>query len=275
MNDASQADQSGNPVARQEQSSSPRHSPTSAPARLQIAGIGIDNLSQTEALHHIEGLLLQGGTHYMAVVNAAKLVAATRDARLRKILLDADLVTADGMSVVWASKGLGQPLKERVTGIDLFAKLVARAAACGWSAYFFGAQQHVVQRLVNQLTRQHPDLQVAGYRNGYFSPTEAQAIAEAIKESRADLLFVALGSPAQEYWISAHLAQTAVKFALGVGGSFDHLSGLATRAPLWMQRSGLEWLHRLLQEPTRLWRRYLIGNAAFIWLVIKQIFTRK
>jgi len=206
----------------------------------------------------------------MAVVNAAKVVAASRDEKLRRALKEADLVTADGMSVVWASYVLGEPLKERVTGIDLFERLVEHAASERLSVYFLGAREESVRGVVERFGERHPNLIIAGYRDGYFRPSESAAVAEAIKRSRADLLFVAMGSPAQEYWIAANLARTGARFALGVGGSFDHLSGLARRAPAWMQRSGLEWFYRFLREPRRLWRRYLIGNAIFIWLVGKQ-----
>ncbi|HVG18587.1 MAG TPA: WecB/TagA/CpsF family glycosyltransferase, partial [Blastocatellia bacterium] len=134
-----------------------------------------------------------------------------------------------------------------------------------------GARDEAVRRLVERFTLRHPGLRLAGYRNGYFHPSESSAVAETIRRSRADLLFVAMGSPAQEYWIASNLASTGARFALGVGGSFDHLSGLARRAPRWMRRAGFEWLYRLLREPRRLWRRYLVGNTAFVWLVIKQV----
>jgi len=111
---------------------------------------------------------------------------------------------------------------------------------------------------------------VAAYRNGYFAASEADAVADVINQSAADLLFVAMGSPAQEKWIAAQLARSGVRFALGVGGSFDHVSGLAVRAPGWMQRAGLEWLYRLMREPRRMWRRYLIGNTTFVWLIFRQ-----
>jgi N-acetylglucosaminyldiphosphoundecaprenol N-acetyl-beta-D-mannosaminyltransferase len=235
-----------------------------------IAGIPIANLSENETVEFIERLISNGGAHFGAVVNASKLVAANRDAALRRALLDADLITADGMSVVWASRLLGPGLKERVTGIDLFERLVERAADRGFAVYFLGAQEESVRGTVDLLANRYPALRIAGCQNGYFEASDSQSVCEAIRLSSADLLFVALGSPKQEQWIAANLAFTGVRFALGVGGSFDHLSGRAQRAPRWMQRSGLEWLHRLAQEPRRLWRRYLIGNSAFIWLVIRE-----
>lgn len=239
-------------------------------SRVNIAGIGVDNLTEEEALKAVRIFVERGGSHFMAVVNAAKIVAAKDDERLRRVLGEADLVTADGMSVVWASRLLGQPLKQRVTGIDMFERIIGYASAQGLSVYFLGAREEAVRGVVERFTTLYPGLRVAGYRNGYFAPSESEHLAEEVRRSRADLLFVALGSPAQEYWIASNLKRTGVRFALGVGGSFDHLSGLQRRAPKWMQRAGLEWLHRFAREPRRLWRRYLIGNSLFIRLVIKQ-----
>jgi N-acetylglucosaminyldiphosphoundecaprenol N-acetyl-beta-D-mannosaminyltransferase len=239
-----------------------------------VANVAVDDINQEEALEAIDRLLRRDGQHHAAVVNAAKVVLANRDPELRQILLAADVVTADGMSVVWASKLLGCPLRERVTGIDLFERLIARAAERGLSVYFLGARRESVRQMVEILSRRYPNLRVAGYRDGYFDWAESAAIAEAIRQSGAEILFVALGSPAQEKWIAANLARTGAKLAMGVGGSFDHMSGLARRAPKWMQRAGFEWFYRLLREPRRLWRRYLIGNIAFAWLIAKQLIQK-
>src|SRR5262249_48221247 len=193
-----------------------------------------------------------------------------QDDALKQVLIDADVVTADGMSVVWASRVLGQPVKQRVTGIDLFAHLVETAAARGLSVYFLGAREESVRRVVEFFANKYPTLRIAGHQNGYFELSQSRSVCEAIRQSGADLLFVAMGSPRQERWIASNIASTGVRFAMGVGGSFDHVSGLARRAPLWMQRSGLEWLYRLGSEPRRLWRGYLIGNSAFIWLIVRE-----
>ncbi|HEU4390452.1 MAG TPA: WecB/TagA/CpsF family glycosyltransferase [Blastocatellia bacterium] len=238
--------------------------------RITIAGVEVDNLTQDEALATIDTLVRGNRGTYLAVVNAAKVAAAARDEQLLEVLRRADVVTADGMSVVWASRLLGRPLKARVTGIDLFDRLVGHAADRGLSVFFLGARHDSVASVVRRFEQQHPGLQVAGYRNGYFSAAESAAVADQIRSTGADLLFVAMGSPGQEFWIAENLVRTGVRFAMGVGGSFDHLSGLARRAPEWMQRAGLEWLYRLLREPRRMWRRYLIGNSLFVWLVAKQ-----
>lgn len=239
--------------------------------RVNVAGIPVVNISQGEAIALIDRLVSEGGAHYAAVVNAAKIVSANSDERLKRALLEADLVTADGMSVVWASRLFGRALKERVTGIDLFERLVEHAAERQLSVYLLGARDESVRQTAAVLTARHPQLRVAGYRDGYFSQSESDEVALAIKQSNADLLFVAMGSPTQEYWIASNLARTGVRFALGVGGSFDHVSGLVPRAPRWMQKLGLEWFHRLLREPRRLWKRYLVGNLRFVWLVARQL----
>lgn len=248
----------------------PRSQTLAHPRCVTVAGIPIADLSEDEAVALIDTLVSEGGPHYGAVVNAAKIVGANRDEHLKRVLLEADLVTADGMSVVWASRLFGRALKERVTGIDLFERLVEHAAHRGLSLYLLGARDESVRQTVELFAIRHPKLRVAGYRNGYFATSDSGAVADAIQQSNADLLFVAMGSPAQEYWIASNLVRTGVRFALGVGGSFDHVSGRVARAPRWMQRFGLEWFHRLIHEPRRLWKRYLLGNLRFMWLIAKQ-----
>ena len=237
--------------------------------RTSICGVRIDAVDEREALDRIEAMIAGGGPHLMVVVNASKLVLASDDRKLREILARADLVTADGMSVVWGARLLGRRLPGRVTGIDTMERLVERAAERGWRVYFLGAKQEAVEGAVANLRRAHPALVVAGSHDGYFRGREAEVVAE-VRAARPDLLFVAMGSPAQEYFLAEHFDELAVPFSLGVGGSFDHVAGLSRRAPRWMQRAGLEWLHRLASEPRRLWRRYLIGNARFAVLLLRE-----
>jgi N-acetylglucosaminyldiphosphoundecaprenol N-acetyl-beta-D-mannosaminyltransferase len=241
--------------------------------RVTVCGIPVDDLSEDEAVAAIDRLIASGAAQYMTVVNAAKIVAAIRDEELRQAILESSLVTADGMSVVWASRLLGAGLRGRVTGIDMFERLVEHAAGRGLRVYLLGAREQSVRGTAERLIARHPSLIVAGWRDGYFAPNESETIAREISECRADILFVARGTPAQEKWIRAYIKATGVRFALGVGGSFDHVSGRARRAPVFLQRAGLEWLYRLAREPRRLWRRYLIGNTAFMWLVAKQAVT--
>src|SRR5262249_42389062 len=148
-------------------------------------------------------------------------------------------------------------LKQRVTGIDLFERLIVYAAQRRRSVFFLGAREESVRGAVDHFARLHPALRIAGSRNGYFDTPDRGGFGEANCRSGAAMVVVAMGSPAQEYWIAVHLSNCGVRFAMGVGGSFDHVSGQQRRAPLWMQRAGFEWLHRLWREPRRLWRRYL------------------
>jgi N-acetylglucosaminyldiphosphoundecaprenol N-acetyl-beta-D-mannosaminyltransferase len=237
--------------------------------RVTVTGVAVDAVDEREALERIEAMVAEDRPHLMVVVNASKLVLADDDARLREILARADLVTADGMSVVWGARLAGRGrLPGRVTGIDTMERLVARAAERGWRVYFLGAKREAVEGAVAVLRARHPRLVVAGFRDGYFAGREPEVVAE-VRAAGADLLFVAMGSPKQEFFLAENLAALGARFALGVGGSFDHVAGLSRRAPLWMQRAGLEWLHRLLSEPRRLWRRYLLGNARFAALLLR------
>lgn len=241
--------------------------------RVRVTGIDVDVLDEAQALDVIEGLIGERRPQLMVVVNASKLVLAAENPRLRAIIERADLVTADGMSVVWGARFLGKHLPGRVTGIDTMERLVERAADRGWRVFFLGAKQESVEGVVRNFRAAYPTLQIAGFRNGYFEGREAEVVAE-IRAARPDLLFVAMGSPAQEYFLSGNLGDLDVPFSLGVGGSFDHVAGLSRRAPRWMQRSGLEWAYRFVSEPRRLWRRYLIGNARYARLLVRDRFGR-
>jgi N-acetylglucosaminyldiphosphoundecaprenol N-acetyl-beta-D-mannosaminyltransferase len=139
------------------------------------------------------------------------------------------------------------------------------------SIYVLGARQEVLERALGRIRELHPQLRVAGSRNGYFDATELPGIVAAIKEAAPDLLFVAMPSPMKERWLDLHLEETGVAFGMGVGGSIDVLAGEHRRAPVWMQRCGAEWLFRLMQDPRRMWRRYLVGNLRFGWIVIRAL----
>jgi N-acetylglucosaminyldiphosphoundecaprenol N-acetyl-beta-D-mannosaminyltransferase len=185
-----------------------------------------------------------------------------------------DMVHADGASVVWASRLLGRPLPERVAGIDLMAALVQLAADRGLRVYFLGATQDVVARCVSNLRERYPSLPVAGFRDGYWDATDAEAearVVETIREARAELLFVAMPTPRKELFLFRHRHALGARFAMGVGGAFDVVAGLVERAPRLWQRCGMEWAFRLAQEPRKLWRRYLVTNTHFLWLVALEL----
>lgn len=243
--------------------------------RITMMGCQIDNLSMQDTLARIEGFIRSGQPHQHVVVNVDKLVKASRDEQLRRIINECALINADGMPVVWASRLLGKPLKERVAGIDLFEALMGRAADKGWRVFLLGAREEVVAAVRTTYLRKYPQLAIAGFRNGYWNgEQEEAAVVEQIRASGADLLFVAISSPKKEQFLGRHQAAMQIPFAMGVGGTFDVAIGKVKRAPLWMQKAGLEWFFRFLQEPRRMFRRYFIDDMAFIWLLIKEAARR-
>jgi N-acetylglucosaminyldiphosphoundecaprenol N-acetyl-beta-D-mannosaminyltransferase len=222
-----------------------------------------------ETLERVEAIVLSGRPHQHMALNAAKFAAMERNEALREAVRNSDLINADGASIVFASRLLGAPLPERVAGIDLFQAVTARAAERGWRVYFLGAKPEVVEKTVRLLRERHPALIVAGARDGYFKDDEAPAVAEAIRASRADVLFVAISPPRKEIFLARWMPVMGVPFCMGVGGSFDVIAGVSRRAPPLMQKVGLEWFYRFLQEPRRLGRRMWVENGRFALRVLR------
>ncbi|MFT5627351.1 MAG: N-acetylglucosaminyldiphosphoundecaprenol N-acetyl-beta-D-mannosaminyltransferase [Dokdonia sp.] len=235
----------------------------------------IDNLSMNETLAKIKQTIDNKQQLHHVVVNAGKIVAMQTDLQLRQSVNESDIINADGQAVVWASKILGKPLKERVSGIDLMINLVELASENKHKIFFFGAKEDIVKSVVAKYTKQYSSNIIAGYRNGYFKKEEEQDIARQISDSGANILFVAISSPTKENFLYENKTLLeGVNFVMGVGGSFDVVSGKVKRAPLWMQKAGLEWFFRFAQEPKRMWKRYLVGNSKFILLVLKERFSK-
>jgi N-acetylglucosaminyldiphosphoundecaprenol N-acetyl-beta-D-mannosaminyltransferase len=205
-----------------------------------------------------------------AVLNVAKLVYMQKNSRLRDAVLACDIINIDGMGLVWAGRLLGFDVPERVTGIDLFFKLLDLASERGDSVFLLGARQQVVEQAVKNIREDFPELKVAGYHHGYFWEYELDVV-NLIRSSGAKFLFVGISSPAKEEFINRWREKLGVRFAMGVGGTFDIVAGITKRAPMWMQRNGLEWFHRLVQDPKRMWKRYLITNIKFALLLTKEI----
>jgi N-acetylglucosaminyldiphosphoundecaprenol N-acetyl-beta-D-mannosaminyltransferase len=240
-------------------------------SRRELFGVPLDALTLGETVQLCMDAVETGELLEVGVVNAAKIVKFRRDPALRDAVLGCDLIVADGQSVVWASRVLRRPLPERVAGIDLFQRLLYMAELQGRSVYFLGARPEVLERMVERIRVQHPGLAIAGSRHGYYADDEAPAVADAIKGSGADLLFLGMTSPKKEIFVATHGARTGAKVVHGVGGSFDVLAGVVKRAPRIWQRMGCEWLYRALQEPRRLGRRYLTTNVAFVGLVAREL----
>lgn len=237
--------------------------------RYKVLNTYVDAISMDETIQEVEKIIERRAPVQHVVVNAAKVNLMERDPILRRIINSCQLINADGVSVVWAAKVLGIPVKERVTGCDLFLNLVRLASQKGYRIYLFGAKEEVIIKVKRIFEEKYPSLQIAGYRNGYFTEAEEPEIVKNMAESNADMMFVAFSSPKKEYWINKYLNQLNIPFVMGVGGSFDVVAGVTKRAPVWMQKHGLEWFYRFIQEPGRMWKRYFIGNIKFVVLTYK------
>ena len=238
-------------------------------SRIAMLNTCVDPLTMEETIVKIKDFIKNKECVQHVVINASKVNLIQQDRNLREIVNNCPLINADGQSIVWAAKKLGYYIPERVTGIDLFQRMVEDSEKEGYRVYFFGAKEEVVKKVVEIYMSKYPNLQVAGYRNGYFTEEEGIKIAKDIRDSKADILFVAFSSPKKEYWIDKYKDIMEVPFSMGVGGSFDIVAGVTKRAPRWMQKCGMEWFYRFVQEPKRMWERYIIGNFNFIQLVLK------
>lgn len=201
-------------------------------------------------------------------VNVAKFIASKSDPELRRCIAESDVVCADGMGIVFACRLLAIPVPERVTGIDLMMAIIEVCAREGFRPYFLGARQDVLDKAMHEVLCRHPQLKIAGWRNGYFAPQDEAKIVAEIRATGADCVFVGISSPIKEAFLNRHRNALGAPVQLGVGGAFDVLAGHVSRAPRWMQRIGLEWLFRLIQEPRRLTARYLTTNTRFLFLVV-------
>jgi N-acetylglucosaminyldiphosphoundecaprenol N-acetyl-beta-D-mannosaminyltransferase len=206
----------------------------------------------------------------LLTLNASILVRMRSDDRLRDACAAGDLVVPDGVPVVWASRLTGASLKARVAGIDLMQRLLEAADTHRLRIYFLGARQEVLDTLIRDCKGRYPGIQVVGSRNGYFSLAEEAHVIRQIEVSSADILFVGMPTPFKECWCEEHRDSLGARVIVGVGGSFDVLAGYIPRAPRWMQATGLEWCWRLIMEPRKLWKRYLVTNSLFVWYVLRE-----
>jgi N-acetylglucosaminyldiphosphoundecaprenol N-acetyl-beta-D-mannosaminyltransferase len=240
-------------------------------------GSPVDVATLNETVDFIDERIARHELTQHVVVNVAKLVQMQSDAELRRSVEGCDIINIDGMGIIAGGRLLGIELGERVTGIDLFGRLVERSAVRGYPIFLLGAKTPIVAEVAGRLQAAHPTLHIAGFHHGYFWDDE-EAIVNTIRDSGARLLFVAIASPRKEKFIARWRAELGVDFVMGVGGTFDVVAGVVSRAPRWMQRWGFEWLYRVIQEPRRMWRRYLFTNLSFarmiVTLLIKQRFLR-
>jgi N-acetylglucosaminyldiphosphoundecaprenol N-acetyl-beta-D-mannosaminyltransferase len=242
--------------------------------QIRLAGVPVHRLSMQEAEAEICRRIRERMKTHVVFINAAKVVKYHSDASLRQVIERADLTLADGVPIVWASRLCRESLAGRVNGTDLMERMIERAAREGFRIFLLGGHQDVVEEAAAVCRRRYPLLQIAGMRSGYFSGDEEESVIRQINQSRSDLVLSGMSTPRKELWADAALSRLDVAVCQGVGGSFDVIAGRVTRAPVWMQRSGLEWFYRLLQEPRRMGPRYLATNPLFVWLILKDAVRR-
>ena len=247
--------------------------------RKVLFGIGIDNLDLAGVLEALEDLIASGRPSLVVTPNVQHIDLLSRDREFWSAYHGASLIIADGVPVVWASVLLGRRLKARVAGSDILPAFCSTAARKGYKLFFLGAGPGIAARAADRLTDKNPGLLVCGTYSPPFGfehdAGENDKIVGLIRDRRPDALFIGLGTPKSEQWAWKHLIALGVPVVLCVGAGFDFVAGSKKRAPRWMQASGLEWFYRLIQEPGRLWKRYLAGNARFLILLAKEIVKRE
>ncbi|MCI8342063.1 MAG: WecB/TagA/CpsF family glycosyltransferase [Firmicutes bacterium] len=235
----------------------------------EILGVEFDVLTMEEAIKKVMGFFGGKGSRFICTPNPEIVMEAQKDPQLMSILKAADMVVADGIGIVWASKYSRKKISERVTGYDLAFNLLKEMANKGKTAYFFGGEPSVAAAAAKRMTKEFPGLKIVGTHNGYFSSKEEKEIISEIKRLSPDMLFVGLGAPKQEKWIYENLRFTKAKVAIGIGGSFDVMAGKMKRAPKIYQKLGIEWLYRFIKQPSR-WKRMM--NLPLF--VLKVLFRR-
>jgi N-acetylglucosaminyldiphosphoundecaprenol N-acetyl-beta-D-mannosaminyltransferase len=247
------------------------------PPWANVLGVRVSAIDMEMAVRTIEDWVARREAHYVCVTGVHGVMESHRDKSLRDIHNAAGLVTPDGMPLVWLSRLMGFRHVERVYGPDLMLAVCKRSATQGYRQFFYGGAPGVAEKLAARLQSRFPGLQMAGVYSPPFrplSPEEDKAVVEHINAAKPDIFWVGMSTPKQERWMAEHVGRLSAPVLIGVGAAFDFHAGLKRQAPRWMQRSSLEWLFRLLTEPRRLWRRYLINNPWFIWLVLLQALGR-
>lgn len=237
--------------------------------RIELLGSNLDVLTMEGTVARVNQIIQARKPVQHVVINANKVNLMQKDERLREIVNSSALINADGASILLAAKMLKLKVPERIAGIDLMDEVLRLADKQRYSVFFFGATEGVVSEVVAQSRKKYANIRIAGYRDGYFEDYMSEELADDIRASKADIVFVAFSSPRKEFWIHEQLERMDVPFVMGVGGSFDVIAGKTKRAPRWMQKAGLEWFYRFIQEPVRMFERYIKGNWTFLMHVAK------
>ncbi len=246
--------------------------------RVNVLGVGVSAVNLDLALRKIDEWISCGESHYVCVSGVHGVIESCRDDELRAIHNGAGMVTPDGMPLVWLGRLAGFRQMSRVYGPDLMLAVCERSLERGYRHYLYGGAPGVADKLAARLKARFPGLRIAGAYSPPFrplTPAEDEAVIARINAVRPDIVWVGISTPKQERWMAAHAGRLNAPVLAGVGAAFDFHAGLKKQAPLWMRRSGLEWLFRLGQEPRRLWRRYLVNNSLFIALMLAQALGRR
>lgn len=235
---------------------------------VRVLGIRVDKVTTEQALRLMERFVAEGHPHQVVTLNPEFVMEAQRNAEFRATLEEADLALPDGVGLLWAAYLLGHRLPERVTGSDTVPLIAEMSARRGYRLYLLGAAPGVAEKAAEVLRRKYPGVQIVGTYAGSPDPADEEEIVARIRAASPDFLFVAYGAPRQEMWIHRNLRRLGVPVCMGVGGTLDFIAGIAVRAPRWMRKMGLEWLHRLLYQPWR-WRR-MLALPRFAYLVVRQ-----
>ncbi len=244
-------------------------------SRVDFMGAKIDALTMEQTLDRVAEIIDNREQVQHVVINVAKLVYMQNDPSLKRIINECGLINADGAGIVLGAKIMGIPIPERVAGIDLMQNLVHLANDHHYRLYFLGAEPEVLERVVDIYRQQYPNLEICGYRDGYFNPSEEMNIAKEIRDAQPDILFVAMSSPKKEKFIKEYKDMMGVPFVMGVGGSLDVIAGKVKRAPGWVQDFGMEWAYRILQEPRRMWKRYLVTNTQYGLMLVNNMISSR
>ncbi|MFH1878208.1 MAG: WecB/TagA/CpsF family glycosyltransferase [Candidatus Omnitrophota bacterium] len=242
--------------------------------RITILGCPVDNLTLEETVKVVEGFIAEGKPRQYIAINAGKIVKMNQDPEFRGILFDSDLNIVDGQPLLWIARLFGTPVKQRFGGIDIIDAVMPVSEKKGYGIYFLGGKKEILDEVVEKYKKMYPALKIAGTRDGYWKAEEEAGVVKKIKESGADIIFFAMSSPRKEEFLKKNMIEMGVPFVAGVGGAFDVISGRTKRAPVWVQKIGMEWFYRILQEPGRLWKRYFFSNTLFAWIVIREAARR-
>ncbi len=235
---------------------------------IRILGVRVDDVTMDETLAMVSEMVAHGGAHQIATVNPEFIIRASRDRAFADVLERADLAIPDGQGLLWASRVLGKPLRARVAGSDMVPLLAERSSREGFTLFLLGAAPGVADIAAERLRKRYPGTQIVGTHPGSPRPEDDELSVALITDARPDVLLVAYGAPAQDLWIARNQVRLQVPVAIGVGGSLDFIAGVQRRAPVWMREHGLEWLYRLIRQPSR-WRR-MLALPLFAWRVIRE-----